>query len=462
MKTFAISSISVAAAVVFSFFIFLFSSFAAYAQPGSAESMVRVSNVGQSDSEKGQDTSSSSSRDALTFVTKESRRPGAFPSEKTNSDVDYIIFSIRNSAYHIYTAIQAGEIKAGDTVADLEAKVPNAFTATSKVHMNIAWDPTRPKMFSICATRDGGDNEKLENSVLFDGSNNTFKPGIFNCTMNNSDVVSNPFSEMKLTYPEPVPTAMIPENFILGSAEDAIRVPAPEEPKKDDTPAPQPSTPVEIPWGIILIGIVGIVGIFTISNTGFRLYNAGSKAKEKSRLRNLNIQEWNAIVNRYEAVAKEWASYELDPVRILDFPLMSDMRESNTVQFHSSLRKAKNLKPGNLKDVASLPARESAFSVAVDQLENAFSVAETEAKRVRWNNFSADEKKRLQRAKNLLNLAMDGGATDSERQAAYKRMQHELDGLIVVPKATLLALEKKVSLMLTDGTIEDANATTSN
>ena len=75
----------------------------------------------------------------------------------------------------------------------------------------------------------------------------------------------------------------------------------------------------------------------------------------------------------------------------------------------------------------------------------AFDVAEAEAIRRRRSDFSAEGQQRLERAQNLLRLAVDGAATPQERQNAYARAQKELDGLIVLPAATRASIERKIA-----------------
>lgn len=44
-----------------------------------------------------------------------------------------------------------------------------------------------------------------------------------------------------------------------------------------------------------------------------------------------------------------------------------------------------------------------------------------------------------------MTIAIDDAATAAERQTAYRRARHELDGLIVLPDATVTSLEEKVA-----------------
>lgn len=412
-------------------------------------------------------TESSAAAEPYLYVEPESMKAGVFRAEATGEAArDRIVYTLRNSAYNIMKAVNDKTIKAGDSLSVVKEKVPEAFKSLPGTNAAIIYNPKTPAEFSMCGT--GTDtNKTLNESILYDSRINSFKTSLFNCTANNT-ALEGVVAPMNMTPAENLQQASLPDGFAFPVGQGTSPIvnknsdvseqlqkagtdasPSNSKPKPVD---PGPAAP--IPWGGIIIAILSIVGVAVLTTVGFRIYNFRDKAMQKKGQRSQNIVRWNELNNRYEAIAKEWASYELDPVKILDFPLLSDMRESNTVAFHKALRHASNLKPSDLKIVSYTNPSGSPFETAVTDLENAFLVAETEAKRVRWNNFSAEEQKRLQTAKNLLNLAMDGGATDSERQAAYKRMQKELEGLIIIPKQTILALEKKVNLSITDGKSE--------
>ncbi|THJ66264.1 hypothetical protein E8P82_09725 [Arthrobacter echini] len=87
----------------------------------------------------------------------------------------------------------------------------------------------------------------------------------------------------------------------------------------------------------------------------------------------------------------------------------------------------------------------AAYRSAVTAYDVAFQVAETEARRVKASGFTVDERTRLETARKLVTVAVDDAATAAERQAAYRRARRELDGLIVLPDATIDSLEQSVA-----------------
>jgi hypothetical protein len=84
----------------------------------------------------------------------------------------------------------------------------------------------------------------------------------------------------------------------------------------------------------------------------------------------------------------------------------------------------------------------------VHNFDVAFDVAEREAKRIKDGKFTGPERQRLATARKLLRIAEDSAATPAERQTAYKRARRELDGLIVLPEATVAALKEKIAGMI--------------
>ncbi len=156
-------------------------------------------------------------------------------------------------------------------------------------------------------------------------------------------------------------------------------------------------------------------------------------------------RELERAVAEHDAVDTRWFGYETDLATILDFPMMVDLREPLTVDFHKAKRRADLLRPegpdGAVPDVGQ-------YRDAVHAYAAAFDVAEQEAKRRRRGDFSPIEQERLARAQRLLAVALDGAATGPERQQAYQRARSELDGLIDLPRPATVALENQVRAAL--------------
>jgi hypothetical protein len=151
------------------------------------------------------------------------------------------------------------------------------------------------------------------------------------------------------------------------------------------------------------------------------------------------------VIAEHIRTDERWLDYELDFAKLLDFPLMTDMRDPLTVDFHKAKLRADLLRPFKAEDL--LDDREAAerYLAAVADYVTAFDIAETEATRRRRSDFSRTDQQRIARAQSLLRVAADSAATPQERQNAYDLASKELGGLIVLPSATQASIERGIS-----------------
>jgi hypothetical protein len=156
-------------------------------------------------------------------------------------------------------------------------------------------------------------------------------------------------------------------------------------------------------------------------------------------------REMTKVLERHDRTDARWLDYEIDIAKLLDFPLMTDMRDPLTIAFHKAKSHADWLRPDSVDDILGDRNAQREYRDAVGEYVAAFDVAESEAIRRRRSDFSAEAQERLARAQNLLRLASDSGATPQERQSAYARAQKELDGLIVLPATTRASIERKIA-----------------
>lgn len=170
---------------------------------------------------------------------------------------------------------------------------------------------------------------------------------------------------------------------------------------------------------------------------------AHAKATGQARTEG-NQREMVKVLQRHDETDARWLSYEVDVAKLLDFPVMTDMREPLTRGFHTAKNRADLLRPAVLDDIMDDREAQLEYRDAVTDYVTAFDVAESDAIRRRRSDFSAEDQERLARAQNLLRLASDDGATPQERRNAYGRAQKELDGLVVLPAATRAAIQNKV------------------
>lgn len=145
-----------------------------------------------------------------------------------------------------------------------------------------------------------------------------------------------------------------------------------------------------------------------------------------------------ALHEKMNTIIRQWSEYELDPVKILDYPMISNMGFAPTSAFHLAMLRAKNGFNSN-EDIAVL-------KTLVTELEHTYTVMVSEAKRMKWNQFSAEEQKHLRSAQNLLNIALNSSSSPNERNIAYKRLLKEVEGIITLSPATILAIEERSML----------------
>jgi hypothetical protein len=200
-----------------------------------------------------------------------------------------------------------------------------------------------------------------------------------------------------------------------------------------------------------LIVIVPVAGMLIAA---IRAFSANKRRGEQSptagRTETAGNQaaQWRSLVRvlqEHDRTDTRWLEYELDYARLLDFPLMTDMRDPVTIGFHRAKLRADFLRPAKAEDLLDDRDAAAQYFAAVEEYVTAFNVAESEAKRRRRNDFSRDGQQRIARAQSLLRVASDSAATSQERQNAYDRACRELDGLVVLPAATQAGIERGIS-----------------
>lgn len=156
---------------------------------------------------------------------------------------------------------------------------------------------------------------------------------------------------------------------------------------------------------------------------------------------------WRTITRAIEEHSRtdaQWLDYELDPAKLLDFPLMTDLRDPLTERFHKAKIRVDMLRPVRAEDL--LDDRESAgdYLAAVEDYVSAFNAAEAEAIRRRRDDFPERSQQRIERAQRLLRVASNEAATPKERERAYDLARKELEGVLVLPPAARAAIEDRI------------------
>lgn len=161
----------------------------------------------------------------------------------------------------------------------------------------------------------------------------------------------------------------------------------------------------------------------------------------------IRAEEVARLLADHDVVNARWLGYELDVGKLIDYPMMSDVREPLTVEFLRAKRLADGLRPERAEAFAS-DGQLSEYRQALRNFEVSFDVAEREAKRIKDAHYSEPERQRLSTARKLLTMAVDDASTQAERQLAYGRARKELDGLLVLPDEAVAALELRVQAQI--------------
>ncbi|MGN7966618.1 hypothetical protein ACTJKK_11125 [Microbacterium sp. 22179] len=150
------------------------------------------------------------------------------------------------------------------------------------------------------------------------------------------------------------------------------------------------------------------------------------------------------LLAEHDEITARWLDYELDVAKLIAFPAMSDGRQPLTAAFLRAKRTADALRPASAEAKVT-EQQVSEYLDAVGAYAVAFEIAEKDARRLRDSTFTDAERKRLDRAQQLLKVAVDESATQAERNVAYKRVREELDGLILLSDDAVQVLEKQVA-----------------
>lgn len=160
----------------------------------------------------------------------------------------------------------------------------------------------------------------------------------------------------------------------------------------------------------------------------------------------------NALLERlfseHDEITARWLDYELDVAKLIAYPAMSDGRQPLVAAFLRAKKTADALRPPSADSSVS-ERQVSEYLDAVGAYAVAFEIAEKDARRLRDSTFTEPERKRLDRAQQLLKVAVDESATQAERNVAYRRVRDELEGLILLSDEAVQVLEKQVARELT-------------
>lgn len=184
---------------------------------------------------------------------------------------------------------------------------------------------------------------------------------------------------------------------------------------------------------------------------GDSLYSIPGFSLEGSTVSNnspsLDVFSGTSLHEIVNAVKQEWADWEMDILRVVQYPALFDMREATTVDFHRALIGVDSMKSKPDEVYGS----DHPFVLAVNNLKLAWTVAKNEAERIQQANFNDEERVRLSKAMDLLRIALNASGTPAERQVSYKRAMKQLEGIVRVPLTTLHTIEGGIGFKEIEG-----------
>ena len=151
-------------------------------------------------------------------------------------------------------------------------------------------------------------------------------------------------------------------------------------------------------------------------------------------------ESWRRLYQRRDELLVRWSRYETDVALMIDYPVMTDYTDPvirDVIVAMQGIRAAE----AQALDLERGPAETSRLFSAVNRFETAFMTAERYARRCGQSKLSAAERSKLATARQALNIILDGAATPSEVDAAYRSLRGSLRGIIELPDQTVADLK---------------------
>ncbi|MBD8045188.1 hypothetical protein H9638_15360 [Arthrobacter sp. Sa2BUA2] len=141
---------------------------------------------------------------------------------------------------------------------------------------------------------------------------------------------------------------------------------------------------------------------------------------------------WEAACRRRDSSLVAWSRYETDVALLIDYPVMTDYSDPVIREVLVAMQGIREAERG------SDPAR---LHLAVDRFEVALRTAENYARRCGQSKLTDQERSKLATARTALNLILDGAASPSEVDGAYRSLRGSLRGIIDLPAPAEAGLE---------------------
>lgn len=351
------------------------------------------------------------------------------PAMAAEFDTKEVITSVGNQILVDYSQ---GNITKGMSFAEANKALGKVdVPKDSNLTVALNYNSEHPASFSLCAW-DGKDTSS-DKAVGYLSINGNTTESLVDCKpFAKNTVALNPTADFT-----PV------ERPILNTADFGTEV-------KTSNEATAPVENQESKGFPLWLGI--LIALAVLAVAGFGIFHFATKGKATRRKERDEMAKkksiWEKSTKTHDKVQGDYANYLADPVQVLNYPKLNDKTDPVTKSFLSDLGSANTLRPDSPKVYAYRDP--SDYTDAVTDLDVSWTGALEHAKTVRWKGFSADEIERLKRAQSHLSKVLDPNGNENERQISYRQLLKEIKGLIVLPKTSLLAIEKKSQLQLQD------------
>lgn len=140
---------------------------------------------------------------------------------------------------------------------------------------------------------------------------------------------------------------------------------------------------------------------------------------------------------KLDGLEKDINAYGNDIVKLLKFPIMSDLRDKNTLEMMLALKNSKNIHP------ESSPKK---FRKAVNSLERKFMKAESNARIICATAFSDEQRKKADKARDLFAIACNEVSSEQEKKNAFKQGFRQLEGVVDVTDSAIENMRIRVGI----------------
>lgn len=241
----------------------------------------------------------------------------------------------------------------------------------------------------------------------------------------------------------------------FSEADDLNKAPvttAEETPLEETAPKETslPSEPTDLTFLWVILGAAGTAGVLIPATSLARHQKAAfDKKKEEANATKAALKaRYAAAVKRHQGIEQEYDAYLVDLQEIFKRPALNDVSIPETADFVETF--AATGRSGNLP---ALPALSDAaikeYEERVSALSRTWTLASSNATKMGLGIFNAQEQRKVRQASQLLNMALDEGASEFERAQAYQQVQKLIEGLLVITPKLKLHIESKVRKAIT-------------